>query len=163
MGIHDQWVYGGRTIKYGSILVNYLIDTDWNNMSISTLDEYIKSILTIRWHHPNGDESLKGIRFYPHLIHLIDEAPDEADSNHGCFIIFIKIKGEYGKRELASLETGFFDRDGSFISAQQQNNKYPAAKSLSDKEVAKMDFFDRLTETDYKNLCEEIRERRKIT
>lgn len=158
VALHDQWCYGGRSVKYGSILLNYLRGTDYANTyfyDASDFAEYIKAILTIRWHTPDSDD-MKGIKYYPHRVSIEDMeySPDRADTNHGCLIVFLEVED----RELKSLKASFFNEEGNFITAKDLNNKMEKTKTMEDKEVEAIKEFDKLTEDDYVFLCREMAE-----
>ncbi len=148
--IHDQWCYGETCLKYAKKLINVLRDTDWENMQMEYINEYIKSILSVRWHSGNH-------KYFHHRIHIesMGYTPRDADTNHGCVIIDI--------RNLKNIKTGFYTTDGKFVTAEdfvgrENEDRSDGYKMKPDefKEVMKTYYdksFDKLTQKDYENLC----------
>lgn len=160
VAIHDQWCFGGRAVKYGTILLNYLRDTDWSNMYFlnNDLKHYIQSILQVRWHNPDED-TINGIKHYYHRVSIenMEYSPDRADTNHGCLIVLVRLKGSIKVREIVEIKASFFDAEGGFLSAVDMNNSASLdAKSLTDEEVSAIEEYNKLTEEDYVNLCKEM-------
>jgi len=149
--IHDQWVWGGRAVKYTDNLIRTLKKTDWANMySVDGIDTYIKSILSIRWHNPEN----KAKKFYYYhgvSVEDMDYSPDNADTNHGCVIIDIT--------DTKKIKASFFDTKGEFVPVSRFNSE---ERVIDDSKLVK-NVYDKLNKDDYYKLCSYMQDLYKLS
>jgi len=153
--IHDQWVWGVAALKYTNHLVNILKHTDFENSMCEEMDEYIASILRVRWHTESNEH------FY-HRVHIEDMnySPNRADTNYGCVII--------DARNTKKVKIGFYDEKGKYMKYidwvqhchknETDYNKAEILKMIKETLPSDEDY-DKLDQDFYAWLCAEMARR----
>lgn len=153
IAIHDQWIYGSIAVKYTDLLIEILDLTDWGNQSRYELNNYIKAILSVRFHSNPKDNKNK---YFYHRVNIEDMgyAPDSADTNHGCVIIKVKIED----KKTTDIKASFFDENGTFIPVTTMNKSCETEPIIANDNLS-VRIYDRLNERDYEKLCREMLKR----